>query len=867
MLFLILLLFFPLSLFAQVFIMSNYPLRKSNMERVINERNYRDMVDIIRKIEDVKDVYLMESEEGIYIYVERLPIIRSIHVKGNVALIRDEILSYLGFYEGMPVRGPEFKDLDVEERVKRLYMDRGFLDASVGVTLIKDEDGYIDLYIGIDEGPVYFTDGGVYRGASYPSSVLDESIGLVRGRVVKESFFRESVFQLQDFYIGEGFWDSFVYYEGLEKLRLSRPFYHVLMPGDREIRRKPLKFLGSLSEGISNLFSHPIATFRAITGRGFIARPVFQIIEGRRYGINSEGSSFFTEKELTAVSGLQSKGVDPFSLEEARENIIRAYHKKGFFDVKVEYEMTEYTINFKIREGDRYKILGEGFDGQFYDEDVLEKILKSKLEKLYKEGYTLADGRLKKEVLRDKKEVKVEFDINPGKRQILKDVKYEGENKDIKELFSKYRDKLPAIFNTNLIEAINIDLQNYFLKKGLMDGNFDIDVKVQEEGENIFYIYTYKVEEGQVYKLGDTIYYGYEKTSPRELSYMTKRAQNYSQNLDDETLHNMLTSGIFNGVSIDTFVDKEKKVVHRLIQLSEDKRGILDLSIGYNTEENISLEAFIGLRNLFGAGLSSGLKYRKTGKRELYELSLTDNFLFSSRYWLKSNMFKTYEEHKSYNLDSYGSNLQLGYRITRNTSIGPVFSLLRNEVDGQKYNLRKYGVFLLREFKDDIFSPSRIHYDSVNLSLAEGDARYTRFDLSTFYLIPLPRNFKLSFKVAGGVVWGDAPIFDRFFLGGLRDLRGYSFEEVGQPDGGKYYTFGRLEFIFPLREPFVGVAFGDAGSVSDKPRDLFKNLKADVGLALGVNTPIGPIRLDVAFPFEEKWLNKFKVYLSVGYYY
>ncbi len=867
MLLLILFLFFPLTIFAQVFIISNYPLRKSNIERVINEENYREMVDIIRNIEDVKDAYLMESEEGIYIYVERFPITRSIHIKGNVALIREEILSYLGFYEGMPVRGPEFKDLDVEERVKRLYMDRGFLDASVRVTLIKDENGYIDLYIGIDEGPVYFTDEGVYRGASYPSSVLDEFIGLVKGRVVKESFFRESVFQLQDFYVGEGFWDSFVYYEGLEKLRLNRPFYNVLMPIDGRIKRSPFRLLGSLSEGISNLFSHPIATFKAITGRGFIARPVFQIIEGKRYRINSEGASFFTEKELTAISGLQSKGVDPFSLEEARESIIRAYHKKGFFDVKVEYEVTEDSINFKIQEGDRYKILGEGFDGQFYDEEMLEKLLKFKLEKLYKEGYTLADGRLKKEVLREQKEVKIEFDTKPGKRQILKDIKYEGENKDIKRIFRKHRDKLPAIFNTNLIEAINIDLQNYFLKKGLMDGNFYIDVKFQEDEENLFYIYTYKVEEGQVYKLGDTIYYGYEKTSSRELSYMTTKEQNYSQNLDDETLHNMLTSGIFNGVSIDIFVDKEKKVVHRLIQLLEDKRGIFDLSLGYNTEENISIEGFIGLKNLFGVGLSSGLKYRKTGKRELYELSLSDSFLFSSKYWFKSNLFKNYEEHKSYSLDSYGSNLQLGYRITRNTSVGPVLSLLKNEVDGQKYNIRKYGVFLLREFKDDIFSPSRIHYDSVNFSFAEGDARYSKFDLSTFYLIPLPKDFKLSFKVAGGVVWGDAPIFDRFFLGGLRDLRGYSFEEVGQPNGGKYYTFGRLELIFSLKEPFVGAVFGDAGSVANKPKDLFKDVKTNAGVALGVNTPIGPIRVDVAFPFEKNWLSRFKVYLSVGYYY
>lgn len=860
----LLLLFFPISLFAQVFIISNYPLRKSNLEGVINKQNYKEMVEIIRKIEDVKDVYFMEDGENIYIYVERFPIIRSIHIKGNVALLREEILSYLGFYEGMPVRGPEFKKEDLEERIKRLYMDRGFLDASAGVTLIKDEEGYIDLYIGVDEGPVYFTEGGIYRGSSYPSSVLDQAIGLVKGRVVKESLFKEGVFQLQDFYIKEGFWDSFVYYEGLEKLRLKKPFYDVLMPGKNEVGKKPFRILGSISEGMSNLFNHPIGTLKAALGRGYVARPVFQIIEGKRYKIHSEGTHFYTVKEIIAISGLEGKGVDPFSLEEAKENIIKAYQRKGFFDVKVHYEAKEENIIFKVEEGERYKIIE---DGEFYDEDKLEKVLKSQIEKLHKEGYTLADGKLIKEVLKDKKRVKVNIEITPGKRQILKDIKYEGENREINRIFKKHREKLPAIFNTNLIEALNLDLQNYFLQKGLMEGEFDTDVKLDEDENNTFYTYIYKVKEGPLYKTGETIYYGYEKTKQRELSYMTEKSKDYSEKLNNLTLYNMLNSGIFSGVSIDTFVDKERKVVHRLIQVSEDKRGIFDLSFGYNTEENISLETFIGLKNLFGIGISSGFRYRRTGKRELYDFIISDGFLFSSKYWFKSNLFKNYEEHKSYTLDSYGSNLQLGYRITKDTSIGPIFSLLRNEVHGQVFHLRKYGVFLLREFKDDPFSPNKIHYDSVSLSRAEGDARYTKFDLSTFYLIPMKRNIKLSFKVAWGAIWGDAPIFDRFFLGGLRDLRGYSYEEVGQPQGGKYYTFGRLELIIPLREPFVGVVFGDAGSVADKPRNLFKDIKADAGGALGINTPIGPIRADIAFPFERKWLRKFKVYLSVGYYY
>lgn len=867
MLLLLFLFLFPMSLSAQVFIMSNYPLRKNNLERVLDGQNYREMVDMIRKIEDVKDVYLMEDEGRVYIYVERFPIVRSIHMKGNVALLREEILAYLGFYEGMPLRGPEFGEGDVEERIKRFYMDRGFLDASVGVTLIKDEEGYIDLYIGIDEGDVYFTDGGVYRGSSYPSSALDRAIGLVRGKVVKESFFRESVFQLQDFYIGEGFWDSFVYYEGLERLRLKKPFYDVLMPREKDIGKKPLRMLGSLSEGISNLFSHPIATLRALTGSGFVARPVFQIIEGKRYRVSSEGAIFYSQEELIRISGLERKGVDPFSLEEAKENIRKAYQRKGFFDVEVDYEMEGESINFRVQEGERYRVMGEGFDGRFYDEDMLEEALRLRIEELHKEGYTLASGKLSREFLRDEKRVRVSVEISAGKKQILKDIRYEGENKDIKALFRRHREKLPAIFNTDLVESLNLDLQNYFLGRGLMEADFQIDVHLEEDESSVSYVYIYRVKEGPAYKAGETIYYGYEKTSLRELSYMTEKSEEYSERLRDITLHNMLNSGIFSGVSIDTFIDREKKVVHRLIQLSEDRRGIFDLSLGYNTEENISLEGFLGLKNLFGLGVSSGLRYRRTGKKELYDLSLSDSFLFSSRYWFKSNLFKNHEEHRGYTLESYGFNLQLGYRIGKDTSVGPVFSLLNNRVDGQVFHTKKYGVFLIREFKDDPFSPGRIHYDSISFSLAEGKSRYARFDLSTFYLIPLQRNLKLSFKVAGGALWGDAPVFERFFLGGLKDLRGYSFEEVGQPSGGKYYSFGRLELMIPLRKPFLGVLFGDAGSVANKPEGLIRDVKMDAGGALGVNTPVGPIRLDVAFPFEKNWLRRFRVYLSVGYYY
>ncbi|MCS6958254.1 MAG: BamA/TamA family outer membrane protein [Aquificaceae bacterium] len=863
----ILFLLFPLSLFAQVYLMSNYPLRNNNLQKVINLENYREMVQMIKAVEDVKEVYLMEEENSVYIYVERYPILKSIKVRGNRALIREEILSYLGLYEGMPLRPPEPESSDLEERVRRLYMDKGFLDVVVGVTLSRDEEGYVELYVGIEEGPVYFTEGGVYKGSSYEPSLLDTKIGLVRGRVVRESLFKELVFPLQDFYIKEGFWDVFVYYEGVEKLRLNTPFYIVLAPQRRGVSKKPLGFLGALSEGLSNLFSHPFGTLAALSGRGFVARPVFQVIEGKKHRILTEGVSFFKEKEIIELSGLQEKGVDPFSLEEAKESIMKAYRRKGFFEVLVKYRREGQDIVFTVEEGPRYRVL-EGKPGEdFYDEDKLEATLREELEKLFRKGYTLAEGSISKEILWEEKRVRVSIDLKPGKRQILKDFVYGGDNREVRKIFSKHKEKLPTVFNTELVEALNLDIQRYFKEKGFLEGDYEVQVNIEEEKDSLYYIYIYRITEGPLYRYGETVYYGYDKTSTRELSYMTDKGKHYSEILDERTLHNMLSSGLFSGVSVETFADKEKKVVHRLVKVSEDLRGIFDVSLGYNTEENLSLEVFLGAKNLLGVGLTSGAKYRRTGKRELYDLILQDNFFFSSRYWFKLNFFRGYEEHKSYSLSSYGFNLQLGYRVGANTSVGPILSTLRNRVDGQVFQLRKQGLFLVREFKDDPFSPKRLHYNSLNLSLAEGDARYAKFDLSTFYVIPAKRDLKVSFKVAMGALWGDAPVFERFFLGGLRDLRGYSFEEVGQPRGGKYYGFGRLELLFPIREPFIGVVFGDSGAVGNSMKELLRGVKWSFGSALGVNTPIGPVRIDLAFPAEGDFYRKYKLYFSVGYYY
>ena len=850
--------------FPKVVILSNYPLPKNNLERTVNEENYQTIVEMLRSLDEVKNVSVEEKDGQITIKVERYPILKSVKVKGNVAVWKDEILNYLTLYEGAPLKEMDPKSL--EDKIKELYREKGYIEAQAKVNIQIDKLGFASIEIEVKEGDVFFIGGGVYKGSSLDLSFLDERLAIIKGRVAKEGELSRRVFDLQDIYLSLGFWDSFAYYEGLQKANMEKPFWRVLLPTDPNIERRPLRLVSALAEGIKNLFSHPISTLKAISGKGKLAYPVFYVYEGRRYQAFFEGNSFFSPQELLKISGLPQKGVDIFSLEEAKESIVNAYQSKGFFDVEVEYKQEVERIFFSIREGQRYSAI---LSGQIlpYDEEELEKELEKTIGQLKAQGYILAEGEIKANIDKDKKLVNVSFDINKGKKQILKAINYIGNNKDIAKIFRDVNKKLPAVYNSALIEQLNLRIEKYLRGNGYMEGSFEAEVMLEEKEDVINYIYTYKVLEGPRYKAGLDLYYGAKVTRNRELSYMTVREEFYSEKTLDETLYNFVSSNLFLGVKIDTFIDTDKKQVHRLIKLQEDKRGFYDLGVGYKSQEGLILDLTLGLKNLFGLGLSSTINYKRSEKRETYGLNFEDPFLFTRKLWLKSNVFKDYQKHRVFTLNTQGFALSLGYRITRYTSLGPLFSISDNRYLGTSARLNKYGLFLLREYKDDIFNFSRVHYNSLSLLKASGDLNYTKAELNTFYFIPITTNLNLSFKFSGGSAWGSVPIFDRYFLGGLRDLRGYSFEEVGIPTGGKSFFFGRMEVEVPLKGSFVFVPFYDVGGVGESSNRLQKDIKHSFGFGGGVKTPVGPIRLDLAFPGERDFLKKFKLYLSVGYIY
>ncbi len=138
-------------------------------------------------------------------------------------------------------------------------------------------------------------------------------------------------------------------------------------------------------------------------------------------------------------------------------------------------------------------------------------------------------------------------------------------------------------------------------------------------------------------------------------------------------------------------------------------------------------------------------------------------------------------------------------------------------------------------------------------------------------LIFMARGQLATVDTAGGS--GNVPIFDRLFLGGANNLRGFQFREVGPNNGGVYYGgntlgYGTLELTAPIITRVRGAFFVDAGYVNVNSWDFNgNNYNANYGFGVRLDLPIGPIRIDYGIPLVSDSYNgsQGQIQFNIGY--
>jgi outer membrane protein insertion porin family len=129
---------------------------------------------------------------------------------------------------------------------------------------------------------------------------------------------------------------------------------------------------------------------------------------------------------------------------------------------------------------------------------------------------------------------------------------------------------------------------------------------------------------------------------------------------------------------------------------------------------------------------------------------------------------------------------------------------------------------------------------------------------SKYFLLPWDIIFLVKGELSVVDSWGgsdEVPIFDRLYLGGANNLRGFDFREVGpvdefdNPIGGSSLGYLTMEVTFPIISRVRGAVFYDVGFVNASAYDFStSNVNADIGIGLRLDLPIGPIRVDYGYP-------------------
>ena len=357
------------------------------------------------------------------------------------------------------------------------------------------------------------------------------------------------------------------------------------------------------------------------------------------------------------------------------------------------------------------------------------------------------------------------------------------------------------------------------------------------------------------------------------------------------------------------------------ILVEEKRTGSLSFGGGFSTidkivgfveltQGNFDITSWPGLT---GGGQKFRLRLQYGSERKDFILSLTEPYFLDRRLSLGGQLFFNEADYLSneYNQRNYGFSIEarkpinqymyatLGYRL-QNVEIFDVSSAASLQIQEAKGSTVESQIFTSVVF-DRRDSPiltrsgQRVSLSPyVSGGFLGGDIQIYGFDLEGSQYFHLPWDMILLFngEIATVSVWdqpathtvlvfptpapspspstssptaveiSNVPIYERLYLGGGNNLRGFPFREVGpkdqngEPIGGNSMARATVELTFPIIEKARGAIFYDTGFVhSDSWSFGFNHIASDAGIGLRLDLPIGPLRIDYAWPLQRDGYN------------
>jgi len=623
------------------------------------------------------------------------------------------------------------------------------------------------------------------------------------------------------------------------------------------------------------------------------------------------GNTVFSDRKLAGVTKLKAGGVmSDETILTARRNIVDHYRGYGYADATVSHRIQPAEVAgsaelvLVIDEGARAEVSDIRFQGNTtFKSHVLRNEMKTKQKGWF--SFFTKSGRIDSTKLDEDIDRVLDYYRNRGYLRTTASVERVPVEDDRVDLVITITEgarytvasvgfgNMTVFDSSELAPALSVSkmngdirrIRNYYGSRGYADASVSPDIRdVTATSVHI----TYRIVEGRTYKVGQVTIEGNDKTQDRVIRRelpMTPGEPLNSVEMDT-TRRRLQNMNYFNDVQVNSSPSVQDGYRDINIIVNEKKTGSVSFGLGFSSVDNIVGYATLEQTNFditnwgrfTGGGQRFSSKIQLGSERTDLRISLVEPWFLGKRLALGTELFYRDALYYSseYEQSQYGGALSLRKPLGKR-------SYLRGE-----YRIEKITI--------DVDSDS-----SAAFKAEDGD--YVRSALSLNYVFDsrdsnqLPRKgHKLDFGVtyAGGAIggdvdvfiisgsgskhwnlWGDSvlnltgaftvadthggsssvPIFDREFLGGPYDLRGFENRDVGPRDpdidevlGGNTSAYVSVEYTFPIADNIRGAAFYDLGTVNADSWEFGNGYYHDAGLGLRLNLPFGPLALDYAFP-------------------
>ncbi len=360
------------------------------------------------------------------------------------------------------------------------------------------------------------------------------------------------------------------------------------------------------------------------------------------------------------------------------------------------------------------------------------------------------------------------------------------------------------------------------------------------------------------------------------------------------------------------------------ISVQEARTGNLTFGAGFSSLEQAVVFAEVTQSNfdLFnrrsffqGDGQKFRLRFQIGSQSSEVILAFEEPYLFERELSLGFNIYRTTSDYNSafYEEIRTGgeiylrkrlfnwleSRLSYTYEVIDIANVSPNAPPTIQALAGESVT-SKIGLALTQDTRDKIINTTRGHYSNLNLELAGGpmggDNNYYKIEYRGSKFFPLAEFQEQVLAVIGrvGVVdsFGDSdkpidrnfivgsdpitgdpifvtvavvpgvPFYDRYFLGGPTDLRGFEYRDVGpkdrtgEPTGGNTYAFFSLEYSIDVVKPVRFAIFYDCGFVNSRAYDFSPvDYNDNFGVGLRLFVAGAPLSLDFGIPLTTDRFN------------